>query len=179
MNLHRTLGVICLTLLCGLIPGSRATADAGISLDEAKSFHTGYDIYYDGPEVAGLPLENINGDATHCCSFMYGRCIGSCSSPPLEIQVFSTCERWFRGLAGRRHAHVYDFRGAKAIADYPPETFTPEIFTGRTTVVFWGRSSKIIKTAKRQLREVHQKKPQSLPPPLPGSLWGRLPCQRK
>lgn len=179
----RTSGVICLTLLCGLICGSGATADEGISLDEAKSFPTSYSIYYGGPEVAELPLENINGDATHCCSFMYGTCTpphaeGGCA-PPLEIQVFSTCERWFRGIAGRRHAHVYDFRGAKTIANDPPETYTPEIFTGRTTVVFWGESWKIVKAAERQLREVHQTKPQALPPPVPESLWGKLPCQRQ
>jgi len=182
-NLSGTFGIFCLTFLCGLICGSCATADEGISLNEAKSFHTRYATYYDGPEVAGLPLENINGDPSHCCSFMYGTCTpppaeGGCA-PPLEIQVFSTCKRWFRGIAGRRHAHIYNFRGAKTIANDPPESYTPEIFTGRTTVVFWGESWKIVKAAERQLREIHQSKPQALPPPVHGSLWGRLPCQRK
>ena len=144
MNLQRTLGVICLTLLCGLICGTSATADVaaeeGISMDQVKSF-TGYTTYYAGPEVAGLPLENINGDATYCCSFMYGTCNPPCS-PPLEIQVFSTCERWFRGIAGRRHTRLRDFRGAKTMIDPPPEMdTTPEIFTGRTTVAIHGRKS--------------------------------------
>jgi hypothetical protein len=55
-----------------------------------------------------------------------------------------------------------------------------EIFTGRTTIVVFGNEKALIKSAARELREVHQTEAASrLPPPAPGSLEGKLPCQRK
>lgn len=53
-----------------------------------------------------------------------------------------------------------------------------EIFTGRTTITIGGGSDpKMLRAALRQLRDVHQAKPSRLPPPAPGSLSGKLPCQ--
>jgi hypothetical protein len=55
-----------------------------------------------------------------------------------------------------------------------------EIFTGRTTIVVFGNERSLIKVAARELREVHRNQAASrLPPPAPGSLEGKLPCQRK
>jgi hypothetical protein len=120
-----------------------------------------------------------------CCNFIYGTCElegedhPSCA-PPIEIQVFSTCRRWFSALSGKRH--LYDFRGAKATGGKGgPEGGSPiEVFTGRTTVVIWADNRNILKAAARNLRDVRASKPQlHLPPPVPGSLWGKLACQRK
>jgi hypothetical protein len=55
-----------------------------------------------------------------------------------------------------------------------------EIFTGRTTVVIFATHENVARSTARQLRNVRQAQPPSLlPPPVPGSLRGKLPCQRK
>jgi len=54
-----------------------------------------------------------------------------------------------------------------------------EIFTGRTIVVF-GNERPLIKTAARELREVHRAQAAyRLLPPARGSLKEKLYCQRK
>lgn len=186
---HRTLRTACLSLLFALILSNCATA-AAPSLSEVKKFDA-YRLYYAGAEAAGLPLDQIIGDPNRdgprssCCNFIYGTCTagpsaeGSCA-PPLEIQVFSTCRRWFSALS--RNRRLYEFRGAKATGGGSGiEGGSPlEIFTDRTTVVIWAENRKTLTTAARQLRDVRAAKPQShLPPPIPGSLWGKLPCQQK
>ncbi len=53
-----------------------------------------------------------------------------------------------------------------------------EIFTGRTTVVIFGNGRSVTQAAARQLRNIHQDRaPSRLPPPVPGSLDEKLPCQ--
>lgn len=193
MNLHRTLGIACMSLLCGLILGSCAADAAGPSLNEVKKFDA-YRLYYAGAEVAGFSLEEILGDPSEnnqksAFNFIYGTCElegedhPSCS-PPIEIQVSSTCHRWFSAITGKRH--LYDFRGAKATGlkgtpgPRSPSEGPIEIFTGRTTVVIWAEDRNILKTAAHQLRDVRAAGPQlHLPPPVPGSLSGKLPCQHK
>ncbi len=188
MNLHRILAIACAIVTCGLILCGCGKEVDRPSLSEVKKFDT-YPVYYAGPEVAGLPLEEIIGIphlARSCCTFIYGDCEpphtwdgGGCA-PPVEIQVFSTCDRWASALHQRRF--LYDFRGAKAAGGRGgPEGGSPiEVFTGRTTVVVGAESPGLLKTAARQLRSVRATQPQSsLPPPVRGSLWGKLPCQRK
>jgi hypothetical protein len=38
---------------------------------------------------------------------------------------------------------------------------------------------KVARQAAEQLRTVHQADPKPLPPPVPGSLTGKLPCQKR
>lgn len=150
-------------------------------------------VYYAGKAVAGLPLEAINGDNGERpqrqmgWTFIYGDCDASPSGPfdeggcatPLQIQVFSTCRRWFS--AHFRERGLYEFRGAKATGGGGRYELAPmEIFTGRSTVVIFANEKPVLKAAARQLREVHSAQPPSrLPPPAPGSLRGKLPCQVK
>ena len=104
---------------------------------------------------------------------------GGCA--PFQIHNYSTCSRWAHSLDQApvgldRRAALRPFRGAKA--RYRRAEHSVEIFTGRTTITIGGGPDpKMLKTALRQLREVHQEEPTRLPPPAPGSLSGRLPCQ--
>jgi hypothetical protein len=140
-------------------------------------------------EVAGLQLEEILGDPSHnnrqsAFNFIYGTCElegedhPSCA-PPIEIQVFSTCRRWFSAISGKRH--LYAFRARRRRGKGGLEGGSPiEVFTGRTTVVIWAEDRNILKTAARQLRDIRAAGSQlHLPPPISGSLWGKLPCQQK
>jgi hypothetical protein len=187
MNRDRILALLCATVTCGFIlSGCGKEADRP-SLSEVKKF-TAHPVYYAGSEVAEFPLEEIIGfplQSGSCCNFIYGDCEpphtwdgGGCG-PPLQIQVWSTCDRWARQFH-RRH-ELYDFRGAKATGGKGGvENGSPiEVFTGRTTVVIGSRDPRVLKTAAQQLREVRATRPQTLPPPAPGSLWGKLSCQRK
>ncbi len=117
-------------------------------------------------------------------TFIYGDCTpppteGGCA-PPLEVQVWSACVRSFSSIKFRKR-HLYGFRGAKATGGGGRYEISPmEIFTGRTTIVIFGNEKPLIKTAARELREVHQAQAASrLPRPARGSLKERLPCQRK
>lgn len=187
LSLHRISRVLFLSLFCGFIFCGWAAAEVP-SLNEVEEFDA-YRVYYAGDESSGLPLEDINGvasgedDRSTRWTFFYGDCTppaseGGCA-PPLEIQSWSTCHRWFSALHRKRR--LYDFRGAKATGGGGRYELSPmEIFTGRTTVVIFGNQKSVVKSAARQLRKVSQEAPQSsLPPPAPGSLGGRLPCQRK
>ncbi|HEX9968328.1 MAG TPA: hypothetical protein VGB06_10315 [Solirubrobacterales bacterium] len=161
---------------------------------DAQAFDA-YTLYYSGPEAAGLPLEAIvqgwstnrhareQGRRRIRWGFIYGDCTPSPSGgcgPPLEVQVWSACVRSFSSLNLNRH--LYEFRGAKATGggDGFYGVSPMEIFTGRTTIVVSGNEKPLIKTAARELREVHQDQAASrLSPPAAGSLEGKLPCQRK
>jgi hypothetical protein len=188
VDLFRSVCVACASLLCGVLLGG-CGSDDGPSLSEVKKFDA-YPVYYAGAEVAGQPLEEILGDLRQkgqqasCCTFIYGHCDppptgeGGCP-PPVEIQVSSTCRRWASALHRRRF--LYDFRGAKAAGHAQSGIEDPiEIFTGRTTVVVFSEDQSLAMTAARRLHDVRAARPQPrLPPPVRGSLWGKLPCQVK
>lgn len=160
------------------------------SLKEVKRFK-GYPVYYAGEEVLGRPItEDLGGEEQvnpqeRVWFFVYGDCEdppegeGGCA--PFQIHNYSTCSRWASQLDQapvglNRRAALRPFRGAKA--RYRRAEHSVEIFTGRTTITIGGGSDpKMLKTALRQLREVHQAEPSRLPPPAPGSLSGKLPCQ--
>ncbi len=166
-----------------------------MTLADAQAFDA-YRLYYSGSEVAGLPLEAVTqGRATNrharqqggraiYWTFIYGDCTpppteGGCA-PPLEVQIWSACVRSFSSIKFRKR-HLYGFRGAKATGGGGRFEISPmEIFTSRTTIVIFSNEKPLIKTAARELREVHQAQTASrLPRPARGSLKERLPCQRK
>jgi hypothetical protein len=184
----------CAVLVIAAAPAS--DAQAGVpGLNAAKAFHK-YPVYWAGSEVMGLPLESVQDYSTFEKSapsgwaFGYGSCELSGSDHPscplpLQIQVSSTCKRWASELLPKG-AHPFGFRGAKAVwhpgiplkGGGTAEVGPLEIFTGRTTVVIFTEERALAFTAARRLHTVHQARPSPLPPPVAGSLWGRLPCQK-
>lgn len=174
---------LCLIALAGC-------AEDAPSLEEVKTFK-GYPVYYAGEEVLGRPITgDLGGEGQvnpreRVWFFIYGDCEdppegeGGCA--PFQIHNYSTCSRWASQLTQapvglNRRAALRPFRGAKA--RYRRAEHSVEIFTGRTTITIGGGSDpKLLETALRQLREVHQAEPSRLPPPAPGSLSGKLPCQ--
>jgi hypothetical protein len=184
LNLKRTFALLVAGFVAGL--GLFACAEgedeaAKPSLSEIREFQA-YPVYYSGTSVTGNGLLKIDGDPEHqkdkrdtTWVLIYGDCDateGSCF-PPLQIHSYSTCARW----AGP-DAELIDVRGAKATKPMRGSGAALEIFTGRTTVTIGAESQAVLDSAVQALREVHQKKPSRLlPPPVPGSLRGKLPCQ--
>jgi hypothetical protein len=191
LSVVRLSRLVCLGLFWALALCGCAAAAAETSLSDAEDFDA-FRLYYAGEEAADLRLENVLGGEDQAdplaggWTFVYGTCDppegeGGCA-PPIEVQNFSVCKRY--AVTITRGYKLYDFRGAKARGGYEahgfPEVSPMEIFTGRTTIVIWGYATSTIKAVARQLRQVGAGQPQlRLPPPVPGSLQGRLPCQHK
>jgi hypothetical protein len=184
--LRRTPKILVSVLISGLLLAACATADAP-DLGAVRDFRA-FPVYYAGESVAGLPLEEVLGDPSKIEDkrdltwyFVYGRCKnppaeGGCPYP-LQIHDYSTCKRW-AGLY-EQQGRLVDFRGAKAIMSKEERRIHLELFTGRTTVTISGEGAKAIDAAARALRTIHESHPSPLPPPVPGSLEGNLPCQAK
>lgn len=181
MRHSRTLAALFAVLASGLCLAA-CSADDPPSLSEAREFRA-YPVYYSGESVAGNSLTEVLGEPTQfederdtIWVFTYGRCKdppegeGGCPSP-LSMHSYSTCTRWAKG------GPLIDLRGAKATRLMPGGGASLEIFTGRTTVTIHAESQAVLQAAVRALRDVRQKRPSRLPPPAPGSLQGRLPCQ--
>jgi hypothetical protein len=176
------------------VAGSASAQPPGFNA--AKTFDV-YRLYWPGAEVDELPMEGVQGVYPEYRGgpptrwyFSYGSCElhgtdhPSCSLP-LSVENDSTCDRWTGELLPKR-ARPFGFRGAKAywhrglpakgggeeIGGVPLE-----IFTGRTTVTIFADEKKVAFAAAAQLRTLTQKHPHPLPPPVAGSLWGKLPCQ--
>ncbi len=178
---------LCLIALSGC--AEDAAREDAADLAEVKKFK-GYPVYYAGEELLGRPITEVIGGEEQVNPreqvrfLIYGDCVippgrdGGCA--PFQIHNYSTCTRWASQLEdapigfGRR-TPLRPFRGAKA--RYLRAEQSVEIFTGRTTITIGGGDLKMHKAALRQLREVHQAKPSRLPPPVPRSLSGKLPCQ--
>lgn len=182
----RTLRLAFFGLAWGLVASGCAAAVAAPNLSDAERF-SAFPVYYPGEEVAGLPLEWVSPEEpreprAQTWSFHYGTCElpegeGGCSTP-LQIQSQSTCKRWAEVTTLR----TYPFKGARASGgiDHRIEISPMEIFTGRATVVIFGDEKSVVKAAARALRKVGASEPQMrLPAPVPGSLGGKLPCQKK
>lgn len=179
---------LCLVALAGC--GEDAPREDAPSLKEVRKFK-GYPVFYAGEEVLGQPItEEIGGQEQvkpreQVWFFIYGDCElpsegeGGCA--PFQIHNYSTCARWASSfdqapIGLNRGAPLRPFRGARA--RFAPAEHSVEIFTGRTTITIGGGPDpKMLKAALRQLREIHQAEPSRLPPPAPGSLSGKLPCQ--
>jgi hypothetical protein len=166
-------------------------------LGEAKAFKK-FPIYWAGLEVAGFPLEEISTGPGGATAF-YGSCElsgtdhPSCA-PPIEVQQVSTCDRWaselndLRNLGTLRGARASWHKGIQDVDLGEVEAGPLEIFTGRETIVIFVEEGGLEKRAEarrvafevaRKLRTVRQARPTPLPPPVPGSLEGKLACQGK
>jgi len=181
LTLKRSFSVLIAALAFGLC--LTACGDEGPSLSEMREFRA-YPVYYSGTSVDGNSLREVQGDPTRyedkrdtSWFLIYGRCKdppaeGGCF-PPLQIHSYSICTRW-----PDRESRLFDFRGAKATKPMRGSGAAVEIFTGRTTVTIGAENQAVFNSAVRALREVNQKRPSPLlPPPVPGSLTGDLPCQ--
>lgn len=188
MTIKRPLRFVWFGLVGALVASGCAAAVAAPSLSEVEEFDA-FPVYFAGEEVAGLPLESIGGEEwreprAQTWTFIYGDCDlppgeGGCSTP-LQIQSQSTCKRWAAALGENRK--TYPFNGARAsgATDDRYELSPMEIFTGRATVVIFGYEKAVVKAAARALRKVGASEPQRrLPAPVPGSLGGKLPCQKR
>lgn len=179
---RRALAVLVAALVAGL--GLFACAEdpenEKPSLSEIRDFGA-YPVYYAGTSVDGNALSEIFGDPSQfedkrdtAWILLYGDCDaedGGCFLP-LSIHSYSACTRW-----ADPNAKFLDIRGAKATIPTGEIRAALEIFTGRTTVTIGADSQALLDSAVQALREVHQKRPSPLPPPVPGSLRGELPCQ--
>lgn len=176
--------IVGLSLLCGLTFSAGGSAAGAPNLNEVKKFDA-YSVYYAGQAVGRSHLDQIEkrdwqGKGRRIdWIFHYADCTqpgrwGGCSFP-LQIQIYSTCRRWADAYPGR--PRLFNFRGAKAA--WVPTAGSLEIYTGRTTVVIFGDDRRIARRAARLTRNVRRVRPTRLPPPVRGSLYGKLPCQRK
>jgi hypothetical protein len=183
LNLRGTLRMLFGVFAAGLCLCACAAEDHPPPLSEIREFGA-YPVYYSGDSVAGNSLVEVFGDAAQqedkrdtTWVLIYGECEtdeGGCF-PPLQIHSYSTCARW--ASLGPGESRLFDLRGAKATWKGRGAGAGLEIFTGRTTVTIGAESRRVLNAAVRALRTVHQKHPASLPPPVPGSLRGELPCQ--
>lgn len=181
LNLGRALGVLVAALASGLCLCACASDEP--SLSEIRGFRA-YPVYYSGVSVAGNSLREVSGDPAEQKNkrdttwvLIYGKCKdppaeGGCQVP-LQIHNYSICARW----EGSREGRLFDFRGAKATRPTLSGPAVLEIYTGRTTVTVSAENREVLDSAAQALRGVHQRHPTSLPPPVPGSLRGELPCQ--
>jgi hypothetical protein len=182
LHFRPNFSIICVGVVCALVLVSAATAGP-VGLGKVKAFDA-YSVYFAGQGISGVPFEDVEKDAWPDrklvrWSFYYGDCAlpageGGCSVP-LQIHNYPTCRRWASAYPGE--PRLFNFRGAKAA--WVSTAGSLEIYTGRTTVVIFAHRSKLAMRAARLLRGVRQVQPSRLPPPVPGSLEGELPCQVK
>lgn len=182
MRSSRTLATLFAAIASGLCLCACFAGGAPI-LREMREFQA-YPVYYSGDSVAGNPLREVQGDPSRyedkrdtSWFLIYGHCKdppdeGGCP-PPLQIHNYSTCTRW----ASLRESPLFDLRGAKATKPVSGGGADLEIFTGRTTVTIHAENQDVLNSAAQVLRDVRQEHPSYLPPPVPGSLSGDLPCQ--
>jgi hypothetical protein len=161
---------------------SAAAEDPQEALAEAKRFRS-YPVYYAGEEVAGQTLSTILGPKApldgrrYSWVFIYGDCDdfpegeGGCY-PPMQIHNHSVCTDLPDFAYARRTLKI---RGVRVAEDGEGRL---EFSTGTTTVTVGARDRKVAIATIRNLRTVHQVRPGRLPPPIPGALQGKLPCQR-
>lgn len=153
--------------------------------------------YWLGTSFEALPLTSRSyscsaggGEPTRMneMSYVYGDCQPdprqdepSCS-PPLEVQTFPACDRNLSlyGLGGGLSigAHRLRLRGVPAISVV--EDSRLELFTGDVTVVIFADSRAQARRAAAVLERAPADRAvasaETLPPPVPGHLTGRLDC---
>jgi hypothetical protein len=149
-------------------------------LADARSF-TDYPLYYLGGSFQDLPMTFAGlgpGSGTRerrAWDFVYGDCTpsggdeASCR-PPLDVQNWSICRR-FPALYSGSTPETSPMRGAQTL----PAGGGLDVYTGHTTVVIFGRHKSAVLRSLKPLNG--DAAPGALPPPAPGSLEGKLPCQ--
>jgi hypothetical protein len=169
------LGAMAAVSACGGSERSTSTSE----LVDAKSF-SDHTLYYLGGSFRGLPLTFAglgSGSGTErrrAWDFIYGDCTPSGGdegcAPPLDVQNWSICTR-FPALYPGPTPKTSPAHGAETL----PAGGGLDVYTGRTTVVIFGEhKSAVIRSLTRVRDDVT---PDTLPPPAPDSLEGKLPCQ--
>jgi hypothetical protein len=156
--------------------------ESEVDLGPASGFDQ-FRLYYPGESVGGLQLASVEHDRQFGKPVWYFG-YSNCQAPdpedpdcdfPLEIQNWSACTRFLARYPGKQRA--FRFRGAKAAWNRFGGSF--EVYTGRTTVVIFDDDGHEEDVGKA-LREVGATTvPSRLRRPAPGSLKGKLRCQRK
>ena len=171
--------VLALALLAIGCGGSDSTSAVdGEGLQGAEDFDA-FDLYHAGAAVNGDQLEfsgltSGSGDGVRrAWSFIYGTCDASSDAgcaPPLEVQNWGICQR-FPALYPGSTPQTTTIRGAETT----PAGGGLDVYTGRTTVVIYGKDPASVVPL---LRRVGEDEPaETLPPPVPGAIEGKLPCQ--
>jgi hypothetical protein len=149
-------------------------------LDRARAFE-GYTLYYAGDALAGDALEFAGRGpgsglgVRRSWSFIYGDCTppageGGCA-PPHEIQNWSICAR-SPALYRTPALRTSTINGAETLRVGGGGL---DVYTGRTTVVIFGGDGASVVPLLRRVSDGAA--PEALPPPAPGALEGKLPCQ--
>lgn len=161
---------------CGESESPASTSE----LTAAESYDD-YALYYVGSSFGNLPLTSAalgpgsGTDRKRAWDFIYGDCTPSggdapSCAPPLDVQNWSICTRFPARYPGPT-PETTTVHGAETL----PAGGGLDVYTGQTTVVIFGANkSQVI----RSLIPVGDDAgPNKLPPPAPGSLEGKLPCQ--
>lgn len=149
-------------------------------LTAAESYDD-YALYYLGSSFDGFPLTSAAmgpGSGTgrkRAWDFIYGDCTPSgdepSCTPPLDLQNWSICTRFPARYPGPTQKTT-TIDGVETL----PAGGGLDVYTGLTTVViFGGNRSQVIRSLTPVSGEAG---PGKLPPPAPGSLEGKLPCQQ-
>ena len=150
-------------------------------LTAAQSYDD-YALYYLGTSFNGLPLTHAAmgpGSGIHrrrAWDFIYGDCTPSggdapSCTPPLDVQNWSICTRFPARYPGPT-PKTTTIDGVETL----PAGGGLDVYTGMTTVAIFGdHRSQVIRSLRPVNDEVGRGK---LPPPVPGSLEGKLPCQQ-
>jgi hypothetical protein len=155
----------------------------------------GFPLYWAGDSHDGLRLTAITRrrpqlgrDSADYVSFLYGDCRpppGSGCALPLEIQTWPAC---VRTLADYRltpfsddplpHETLTVRRVPGAFFRESPTSARLELYTGVVTVVLFGTERERLLAAADAIRGVNVEAgaEESLPPPVPGALEGKLTC---
>ena len=129
--------------------------------------------YYLGNSFGGLHLRGILTYSSYrgWSSFVYGH--RPRGAVPLAVQNWSICHRYPAAYPSR--LEVFPFRGAKAA--WNPYGGGLEIYTRRVAIVIFSDTRTFDMAAARAVRDVTGARFRRLPPPVKGSLAGKLSCQ--
>ena len=180
VRLRRLVVLVALPLSLGAC--DRVSEPDTSELDAARSFDE-YTLYYVGDSYDDLPLTFAglgpgSGEGVRrAWSFGYGDCEppegeGGCPLP-LEVQNWSICTRF---------PALYPGQTPKTRSVHGAETLRAggglDVYTGRTTVVIFGQGDDKAQVVEDLRPVAGGSEPNLLPPPGPGALEGKLPCQR-
>jgi hypothetical protein len=170
------LAVVAAALLVSSCEGGDGSPD----VQAAEDFGT-YRLYYLGSSFHGLPLTDVvrgSGRGPHrSWSFIYGTCDPGPDegcAPQLEVQNSSICVRYRALYEKGQRPNLAPFRGA--LLGRGSAGDGAEVYTGRTTIVVFGKDRTDALQALRPVGSGTVSK--RLPPPAKGTLGGKLPCQR-